>query len=96
MCLITFDKFLTNVKLFHVYIKILKFYENWNFWNFEKFEILKFFENFEIWFFFLLILEFWNFMKILKEFPFWGTQWVVYRETIGLLPGKQLVVSRLG
>jgi hypothetical protein len=23
-------------------------------------------------------------------------QWVVYRETIGLLPGKQLVVSRLG
>ena len=36
-------------------------------------------------------------MKFLKElFPFWGTQGVVYRETIGLLPGKQLVVSRLG
>ena len=40
--------------------------------------------------------KFWTFMIFLKElFPFWGTQWVVYQETIGLLPGKQLVVSRL-
>jgi hypothetical protein len=36
-------------------------------------------------------------MNFFKElFPFWGTQWVDYQETIGLLPGKQLVVSRLG
>ena len=74
-----------------------------NFFKFLKKIIFKIFWNIEIFLkfwtliFFLLILEFWNFMKILKElFPFWGTQWVVYRETIGLLPGKQLVVSRLG
>jgi hypothetical protein len=36
-------------------------------------------------------------MKFFKElFPFWGTQWVVYRETMGLLHGKQLVVSPFG
>jgi hypothetical protein len=38
-----------------------------------------------------------KFYEIFKElFPFCSLQWVVYRETIGLLPGKQLVVSRLG
>jgi hypothetical protein len=91
---------LKNLKYWN-FLKILISCENfdfflifemfWNCWNIEIF-----WKFWNLIFFFLLILEFWNFMKILKEFPFWGTQWVVYRETIGLLPGKQLVVSRLG
>jgi hypothetical protein len=38
---------------YYLNIKILKFYENWNFWNFLK--ILKCYENFEI------LRKFWNF-----------------------------------
>jgi hypothetical protein len=90
---------------YYLNIKILKFYENWNFCyllkilkiqnflkifisyensnifkNFWNLEIFKNFWNIDVLNFFLLILEFWNFMKILKElFPFWGTQWVVSR-----------------
>jgi hypothetical protein len=64
----------------------------------KKIEILKFLNilNFNLFFIFIdfRILKFYEFLKEL--FPFSGTQWVVYRETIGLLPGKQLVVSRLG
>ena len=52
------------------------------------FRMLRFYVNFEI------LWNIWNFMKFLKElFPFCSPQWVVYRETIGLLPGKQLVIS---
>jgi hypothetical protein len=40
-------KFLLHVfQYYYLNIKILKFYENWNVWNFLK--ILKSFENFEL------------------------------------------------
>ena len=53
-CFIIFQYYYLN-------IKILKFYENWNFLNFENFIILKSYENFE---FFFEIFEIWK--KIMK------------------------------
>ena len=74
---------------FWIFWKFLKLKKKLNFWNIEifwkfgtyfiiDFRILKFYEIFEI---------LWNFWK--SCFPFR----VAYRETIGLLNGKQLVVS---
>jgi hypothetical protein len=81
--LIFFFNFDILWKLKFFFLNIWKFFKYWSFLKILNFKFL---------YSFLLILEFWNFMKFLKElFPFWGTQWVVYRETIGLLPGKQLV-----
>jgi hypothetical protein len=44
------------------FLKILKFYENWNFWNFLK--NFKSYVNFEFFCNFLKLLKFWNFFKI--------------------------------
>jgi hypothetical protein len=87
-CFIIFQYYYLN-------IKILKFYENWNFLNFLKilkywnfWKSLIFCENFEFCWNFQFCWNFWNLKKKINFWNieiFWGTQWVVYRE--------QLVVS---
>jgi hypothetical protein len=71
VCLITFDKFLTNVKLFHVYIKVH---------NTTSDIILKNDKT-------IIAYHFGQYYCLLKK------EWRLPKIEI---PGKQLVVSRLG
>jgi hypothetical protein len=72
VCLITFDKFLTNVKLFHVYIKVHNTKSDIghkpaisNMFNrFEIFEILISYENFD----FFLNFEIFEILEFFENF----------------------------
>jgi hypothetical protein len=82
VCLITFDKFLTNVKLFHVYIKVHNTTSDIGHKPaisnmFNRFEIFAIFWNFEILKFFLDFDFLWKFWFFFFNFGIFWKFWTL-------------------